>query len=77
MQLPSTVGGCPIDVAYRMPEDELMRAGIWLLWTQLGTDGKGAAWIDRDAERGLIVIDRIRACHGDWVPAQASFVIVP
>ena len=62
---------------FRSPEDELLRAGIWLSWTETGADGKGEAWADRDAERGLMVIDRMRACGGDWLLAQGSFMIVP
>jgi hypothetical protein len=77
LRLPAELAGCPIDVAYRMPEDELMRAGVWYTWASLDAGGAGVARVDRDAERGLILIDRVRACHRDWRPARGSFVIVP
>lgn len=77
IQFPAAMKGCPIDVAYRMPEDELMRAGIWPAWVTPGADGAGRAFVDRDAERGLIIIDRIHACGQDWLPARASFTIIP
>ncbi|HLN01260.1 MAG TPA: hypothetical protein VK335_18370 [Bryobacteraceae bacterium] len=77
VQFPAKFAGCTVDVAYRMPEDELMRAGVWQSWMTLSATSSGAAGIGRDAERGMVVIDHIRACGGDWIPAQGSFVIIP
>jgi len=77
LHLPPAFAGCPIDVAYRMLEDELMRAGVWYSWASLDASGAGFARVDRDAERGPVVIDRVRACRGDWRPARGSFVVVP
>jgi dolichyl-phosphate-mannose-protein mannosyltransferase len=77
VQFPAAMKGCPIDVAYRLPEDELMRAGIWPSWITPDASGAGLAYVDRDAERGLVVIDRIRACGHDWLSARGSFTIIP
>lgn len=77
VQFPAALKGCPIDVGYRMPEDELMRAGIWPAWTTPDDRGIGVARIDRDAERGLVIVDHIRSCGQDWVPARGSFTIIP
>ena len=77
VQFPAAFAGCTVDAAYRMPEDELMRAGVWHSWMTLSAASNGAAGIDRDAERGMVVIDHIRVCGRDWIPAQGSFVIIP
>jgi hypothetical protein len=77
VRLPVAFASCPIDVAYRMPDDELARAGIWYSWATLDGSGAGTGRVDQDAERGSIVIDRVRACHRDWAPAQGSFLLVP
>jgi len=75
--LPVSFAGCEIGVAYNMPEDELLRSGVWPLWMKLDTQGGGVAQVGRDAERGLIVIDHVRGCQGEWMPARGSFVIIP
>ena len=77
LQLPVAFAGCAIDVAYRMPENNLMRGGVWLRWTELDAAGTGLASVNVDAERGLVVIDRVRACGRAWMPSQESFVVVP
>ena len=74
---PGSHGGCPVDVAYNMPEDELMRAGVWLQWVKLDDHGRGMARVNPDAERGVIRIDHVRACGGEWEPAQGTFVVIP
>ena len=75
--LPAGFAGCEISVAYNMPEDELLRAGVWSSWMKLDAQGGGAAQVGRDAERGLVVIDHVRGCQGEWMPARGSFVIIP
>lgn len=77
LQFAAAFAGCTIDVAYRMPEDELMRGGVWLRWTELDAAGTGRAPVSVDAEGGLVVIDQVRACGRAWTPSQASFVVVP
>jgi len=77
LQFPAAYAGCAIDVAYRMPENNLMRGGVWLRWTQLDAAGTGLARVNPDAEGGLVAIDRVRACGRAWMPSQASFVVVP
>lgn len=77
LQLPIAYAGCSVDLAYRMPEDELMRSGVWLNWTRLDSQARGAAHIDQDAERGVIQIDHLRPCGRKWLPAQGSFVVIP
>jgi hypothetical protein len=78
MQAPtSSRSGCPVDVAFTMPEDELMRSGVWPAWVQVNSCGRGVAHVSPDAERGLIRIDHVRACGGPWAPAQGSFVVIP
>ena len=77
LQFPVALADCAIDVAYRMPNDELMRGGVWLRWTEINSAGAGVARVNVDAERGLVVIDQVRACGRAWIPAQASFVVVP
>ncbi len=74
---PAGFAGCEIGVAYNMPEDELLRAGVWPAWMKLDTQGGGVAQVGRDAERGLVVLDHVRGCQGEWMPAQGSFVIIP
>jgi len=76
-EFPASLAGCEIDVAYNMPEDELLRAGVWSSWVKLDVQGGGVAQVGRDAERGLVVIDHVRGCKGDWMPARGSFVIIP
>ncbi len=68
---------CPVDVEYRMPEDELARSGIWKNWTTLDASGAGSVRIGQDAERGLVQIERVRFCHQGWLPAAGSFTIIP
>ena len=77
VQLPAAYAGCSVDLAYRMPEDELMRSGIWWNWTRLDSQSRGLAHIDQDAERGVIQIDHLRPCGRKWLPAQGSFVLIP
>lgn len=77
LQFPAGFAGCAIDVAYRMPENNLMRGGVWLRWTELDAAGTGLARVNADAERGLVAIDRVRACGRPWLPSEVSFVIVP
>ena len=74
---PAGLAGCEIGVAYNMPEDELLRAGVWSSWMKLDVQGSGVAEVGHDAERGLVVIDHVRGCQGDWMPARGSFVIIP
>ena len=76
-EFPSSFAGCEIGVAYNMPEDELLRAGVWSSWVKLDAQGGGVTQVGRDAERGLIIIDHVRGCQGDWMPARGSFVIIP
>lgn len=76
-RFPAAFAGCDIDVAYRMPEDELLRAGVWSSWMKLDAQGGGTAKVNQDAERGLVVIDHVRGCDGEWMPAQGSIVIIP
>ena len=77
LSLPPGFEGCALDVAYRMPEDELLRSGTWRVWAKLDQSGRGTAHIDQDIERGRVVIDQIRACNRDWAPALGSFMIWP
>ena len=77
VQFPASYAGCPVDAAYRMPEDELLRAGVWSSWMTPGADGQGTAIVLADAERGPVVVDRIRVCRREWLPAHATFVIIP
>jgi hypothetical protein len=77
LQFPMAFAGCAVDVAYRMPENNLMRGGVWLRWTELDTAGTGLARVNADAEGGLVAIDHVRACGRAWTPARASFVVVP
>ena len=77
LRFPTGFEGCPIDVAYRMPDDELARAGVWRTWSKLDPLGRGTAHIDQDIERGHVVIDQIRACDRTWTSAQGSFSIWP
>lgn len=77
LQFPMAFAGCAIDVAYRMPENNLMRGGVWLRWTEFHAAGTGLAWVNADAEGGPVAIDRVRACGRAWMPSQASFVVVP
>jgi len=74
---PAGFAGCETGVAYNMPEDELLRAGVWSSWMKLDAQGGGVAQVGRDAERGLVVIDHVRGCQGEWMPARGSFVIIP
>jgi hypothetical protein len=74
---PKAFANCALDVAYRMPDDELMRGGVWFHWTELDVSGSGTARVSVDAERGLVVMDRVRACGSRWMPAQAQFVTDP
>ncbi len=76
-QFPVALAGCDIDVAYRMPEDELLRGGVWSSWMKLDARGGGTTQVSRDAERGAIVIDHVRGCRGEWAPVHGSFVIIP
>ena len=77
LQFPVAFASCAIDVAYRMPENNLMRGGVWLRWTELDSAGTGLARVSPDAEGGLVAIDRVRACGRAWMPSQASFVVAP
>jgi hypothetical protein len=77
LQFPMAFADCAIDVSYRMPNDELMRGGVWLRWTELDSAGTGLARVNVDAERELVVIDQVRACGRAWISARASFVVVP
>jgi hypothetical protein len=76
-EFPAGFAGCEIGVAYNMPEDELLRAGVWSSWMKLDIQGGGVAQVGRDAERGLVVLDHVRGCQGEWMPARGSFVIIP
>ncbi len=76
-RFPAALAGCEIDLAYRIPDDELQRAGVWPAWMKLDDRSRGWASISRDAERGTIVVEGVRACHGDWVPARGTFLIIP
>jgi hypothetical protein len=69
--------GCPVDLEYRLPEDELARSGLWKNWCTLDRDGRCTVIIGQDAEGGRVEIQRIRFCRGDWLPALGSFEIVP
>ncbi len=69
--------GCSLDVEYRMPDDELARSGLWKNWCTLDALGKCRASVDRDAERGIVQIRRIRPCGNTWHRANASFEILP
>lgn len=69
--------GCRLDVEYRLPGDELARSGLWKGWCTLDAAGKCRARIDRDAERGVVQIRRIRLCGNSWRRADASFEILP
>jgi hypothetical protein len=77
IQLPATFANCAIDVAYRMPDDELIRSGVWNRWSDLNGSASGTARVNVDAERGKVVIDRVRGCGQGWVPAEGSFVTEP
>jgi hypothetical protein len=68
---------CGLDVEYRLPGDELARSGLWKHWCTVGADGVCTARIDQDAERGIVQIERVRLCGGDWRRTNASFEILP
>ena len=52
LQFPMTFAGCAIDVAYRMPENNLMRGGVSLRWTELDASGTGLARVIRMPKEG-------------------------
>lgn len=77
IRLPKVYANCTIDAAYRLPDDEFTRAGVWFRWSELDESGSGVVRAGGDAERGVVLVDRIRACGRSWVPAEASFLIDP
>ncbi|HVY94929.1 MAG TPA: hypothetical protein VHA14_19335 [Bryobacteraceae bacterium] len=77
LQVPAAKSGCSLDAEYRMPHDELARSGLWKSWCTVAADGTCAARINQDAERGIVQIQRVRLCGGEWRRTNVSFEILP
>jgi hypothetical protein len=77
VQFAKEAAGCVIDAAYRRTDDELARAGVWSNWMTLDARGAGSVGVSQDEQRGAVIVDRVRACGGQWQPARLEFLIVP
>ena len=43
----------------------------------LDARGAGSVGVSQDEQRGAVIVDRVRACGGQWQPARLEFLIVP